>query len=88
MYLFHFFSNQQPSSRDGTDNDVKSLKKVFGNLGFKEDNIKEFRNLEYEAIINNLTASKCLLEVRSKNKQAQYSRFIYTVAFSMCFNTH
>ncbi|KAJ8726104.1 hypothetical protein PYW07_000802 [Mythimna separata] len=51
-----YFKNQQPSTRNGTDNDVKSLKKVFGNLGFKGDNIIEFRNLEYEGIIKNLTA--------------------------------
>ncbi|KAJ8726106.1 hypothetical protein PYW07_000804 [Mythimna separata] len=51
-----YFKNQQPTTRNGTDNDVKSLKKVFGNLGFKGDNIIEFRNLEYEGIIKNLTA--------------------------------
>lgn len=51
-----YFRNQQPSTRNGTDNDVKSLKKVFGNLGFKDENIFVFRNLEYEGIIKNLTA--------------------------------
>nr|AEK20822.1 caspase-3 [Mamestra brassicae] len=51
-----FFKNQQPTTRNGTDNDVKSLKKVFGNLGFKDQNIIVFRDLEYEGIIKNLTA--------------------------------
>ncbi|KAJ8729670.1 hypothetical protein PYW08_001251 [Mythimna loreyi] len=51
-----YFRNQQPTTRNGTDNDVKSLKKVFGNLGFKDENIIVFRNLEYEGIIKNLTA--------------------------------
>nr|AEK20819.1 caspase-3 [Helicoverpa armigera] len=48
-----YFKNQQPSTRNGTDNDVKSLKTLFGNLGFE---VIVFRDLEYEEIIKNLKA--------------------------------
>nr|AEK20823.1 caspase-3 [Spodoptera exigua] len=48
-----YFQNKQPSTRTGTDNDVKSLKTIFGNLGFE---VIVLKDLEYSDIIKNLTA--------------------------------
>ncbi|KAF9411057.1 hypothetical protein HW555_010040 [Spodoptera exigua] len=48
-----YFQNKQPSTRTGTDNDVKSLKAIFGNLGFE---VIVLRDLECSDIIKNLTA--------------------------------
>ncbi|XP_026745566.1 caspase-like, partial [Trichoplusia ni] len=49
-----YFRFRKPSTRNGTDNDVKSLTEVFKHFGFDTSNV--FRNLVYEDIIKNLTA--------------------------------
>lgn len=48
-----YFKYQQPTTRNGTEQDVKALRSLFGGLGFE---VIMFKDLDYEGIIKNLTA--------------------------------